>query len=151
VTPRRRSTASAFSIDPPGSDDRAFRCSLADEVAIDLPSARAALDCLRRDHVEADAVPSVAADVALSSDQAAAGATVELAIRLRHTCDGCGGRGEYWGDRCHDCRGSGHAIRAQRLELHVPAGIEDGDGFTFFVTPIHGPRTRVVVRIVVGA
>lgn len=132
-------------------DDRVFRRSLADEVAIDFPSTRAALDCLRRDQVETEATGHESAEITLSADQAAAGATVALAISLRHTCDGCGGRGERWGDACDACDGSGHAVRGQSLELHVPSGLVNGDRFSFFITPLRGPRTRVDVRVAVIA
>lgn len=126
-----------------------FRRPLADEVAIDFPSTRAALDCLRRDQVDTDGAPRVSAEIVLSADQAAAGATVDLPIAVHHTCGGCGGRGELWGDACAACAGSGHAVRGESLELQVPSGIAHGDHFTFFITPLGGPRTRVDVRVAV--
>jgi hypothetical protein len=127
-----------------------FRRPLADEVAIDFPSTRAALDCLRRDQVDVDGAHLVSAEIALSPDQAAAGATVDLAITLRHTCSACGGRGERWGDHCAACAGTGHAARGESLAVHVPRGVSDGDRFSFFITPIGGPRTRIDVRVAVG-
>lgn len=130
-------------------DDRIFRRPLADEVAIDFPSTRAALDCLRRDQVETDGAHRVSAEIRLSADQAAAGATVDLAITLRHTCEGCGGRGERWGDCCAACGGSGHGARGESLAVQVPSGIADGDRFSFVITPLGGPRTRVEVRVAV--
>ena len=120
-------------------------------MAIDFPSTRAALDCLRRDQVDTEAAGHESAEITLSADQAAAGATVALAIPLRHTCEACGGRGELWGDGCAACAGSGHAVRGQALELHVPSGITHGDRFSFFITPLRGPRTRIDVTIAVIA
>lgn len=148
MTPRRR-LAPAYSIDPTACDDRIFRRPLADEVAIDFPSTRAALDCLRRDQVQSDGAHLVSAEITLSRDQAAAGATVDLTIPLRHTCGACGGRGERWGECCAACAGSGHAARGESLALQVPSGIAHGDRFSFFITPLGGPRTRIDVRVAI--
>jgi hypothetical protein len=148
---RRRASASAFSIDAPACNDRIFRVPLSDEVAIDFPSAQAALDCLRRDRVDAEGLHRVTARIALSTAQASAGAIVTLGLILPHMCECCGGRGERWGEGCDTCRGSGHALRAESLELQVPAGTTDGDGISFYVTPARGPRTRIDVHVAVGA
>ena len=47
--------------------ERAYRRSFADEVAIDFPSSRAAIELFRRDHVEPDSVGATAhAEIAIS-------------------------------------------------------------------------------------
>jgi molecular chaperone DnaJ len=42
------------------------------------------------------------------------------------TCDRCGGEGRIVDKPCHQCRGSGREIRKRKLEVRIPAGIEDG-------------------------
>jgi hypothetical protein len=129
-------------------DDRAFRRSLTDEVAIDFPSASVAAECLRRSVAEPDA-PSLEAEIVLDRAQAARGAVVPVWLHLRHTCAGCGGRGEVWDEPCDTCLGNGHAVSPLSVEVRVPAGAADGDRLRFAVTPRCGPRTRVDVRLAV--
>jgi hypothetical protein len=131
-------------------DDRAFRRSLTDEVAIDFPSASVAAECLRRSVAEPDA-PGVIAEIVLDSVQAARGATVPVWLDLRHTCVGCGGRGEVWSEPCEPCGGRGQALRQQRLTVAVPPGVGHGDRFSFSVALPRGPRTRVDVTIAITA
>lgn len=130
-------------------DDRLFRRSFADEVAIDFPSARAAVECLCRDVAVADAAPVVLAEIRLRMEQAAAGATVPVSLDLRHTCSTCGGRGEVWDDPCPSCEGDGHAVNPLLIDVRVPPGAVDGDTVRFAVTPRRGPRTRVDLRVIV--
>jgi hypothetical protein len=132
-------------------DDRVFRRSLTDEVAIDFPSARAAVDCLRRIAGEPDPTEPLAAELVIDRYQAARGATVPLSLTLRHTCGECGGRGEVWNEPCGACLGEGHALAALWVEVRVPPGAADGDRLRFAVTPRRGPRTRVDVRLAVPA
>ena len=129
-------------------DDRAFRRSFTDEVAIDFPSASVAAECLRRSVAEPDA-PSLEAEIELDAAQAARGAVVPLWLHLRHTCPDCGGRGEVWNEPCHGCLGHGHSVSPLSVEVRVPPGAADGDRLRFAVTPRRGPRTRVDVRLAV--
>jgi hypothetical protein len=129
-------------------DDRAFRRSLTDEVAIDFPSASVAAECLRRSVAEPD-VPCLEAEIVLDHTQAARGALVSVWLHLRHTCAGCGGRGEVWDEPCEICLGNGHAVSPLSVEVRVPPGVVDGDRLRFAVTPRRGPRTRVDVRLAV--
>jgi hypothetical protein len=129
-------------------DDRVFRRSLTDEVAIDFPSARVATECLRRSVAEPES-PSLEAEIVLDRSQAARGAVVPVWLHLRHTCSGCGGRGEVWDEPCGNCLGHGHAVSPLSVEVRVPAGAADGDRLRFAVTPRRGPRTRVDVRLAV--
>ena len=131
--------------------ERAYRRSLADEVAIDFPSSRAAIEFFRRDHVEPDSEsPSAHAEIAVSAEQAFFGAWVSLDVDVPRTCDCCGGRGEVWDEPCEPCEGHGQGLRRQRLTVNVPAGVSDGDRFRFNLWLPRGPRTRVDVRVAVG-
>jgi hypothetical protein len=129
-------------------DDRAFRRSLTDEVAIDFPSAGVAAECLRRSVAEPD-LPCLEAEIVLNDDEAARGAVVPVWLHLRHTCPACGGRGEVWDEPCSSCSGLGHAVSPLSVEVRVPPGAAHGDRLRFAVTPRRGPRTRVDVRLAV--
>jgi DnaJ-class molecular chaperone len=131
--------------------ERAYRRPFADEVAIDFPSSRAAIEFFRRDHVEPDG-PAAAtrAEIAISADQAGTGTMVPLEISVPCTCACCGGRGEVWSEPCEPCDGRGQELRRQQLTVAVPPGVEHGDRFSFTVSLPRGPRTRVDVRITVA-
>jgi hypothetical protein len=129
-------------------DDRAFRRSLTDEVAIDFPSASVAAECLRRSVAEPDS-PWLEAEIVLDRAQAARGALVPVCLHLQRTCAVCGGRGEVWDEPCESCMGNGHAISPLSVEVRVPPGVVDGDRLRFAVTPRRGPRTRVNLRLAV--
>ena len=132
--------------------ERAYRRSFADEVAIDFPSSRAAIEFFRRDHVEPDGPALTArAEILLSANQAGAGAMVPLDVRVPRTCACCGGRGEVWSEPCDACDGRGQELHAQRLTVVVPPRVEHGDRFSFTLTLPRGPRTRVDVLIAVTA
>lgn len=45
---------------------------------------------------------------------------------MQTTCPRCGGRGEEVRDKCPECRGAGLVAETARIEVHIPAGIEDG-------------------------
>jgi DnaJ-class molecular chaperone len=126
--------------------------AFADEVAIDFPSSRAAIECFRRDHVEPDGATATAqAEITISADQAGAGTRVPLEVSVPSTCACCGGRGEVWSEPCEPCGGRGQALRQQRLTVAVPPGVGHGDRFSFSVALPRGPRTRVDVTIAITA
>lgn len=130
--------------------ERAYRRSFADEVAIDFPSSRAAIELFRRDHVDADdAAPTTHAEITISAGQADAGAMVVLDVSVPRTCACCGGRGEVWSEPCGPCDGHGQALQSQRLTVAVPPGVVHGDRFSFSLSLPRGPRTRVDVRVAV--
>lgn len=132
--------------------ERAYRRSLADEVAIDFPSSSAAIELFRRDHLEPESsTPTTRAEIALSPYQAYGGALVPLHVSVMQTCACCGGRGEEWGAPCAPCEGRGQVLQAQRLTVSVPAGVADGDRFSFHLWLPRSPRTRVDVRVAVIA
>jgi DnaJ-class molecular chaperone len=127
---------------------RAYRRSLTDEVAIDFPSSQAAIEYFRRDHVEPEGHTATAdAEITISARQAGAGALVALDVRVPRTCACCGGRGEVWNEPCAPCAGRGQEWGAEHLTVAVPAGVADGDRFSFNVSSPRGPRTRVNVRV----
>ena len=144
----RRFDTSRVALETLVPHERAYRRSLADEVAIDFPSSRAAIEWFRRDHVEPDGSDAaVPAELAISASQAIAGGIVSLQVHVPRTCGFCGGRGEVWGERCGPCDGKGQELLLQRLTVAVPAGAVDGDRFSFTLWLPRGPRTRVDVRV----
>jgi hypothetical protein len=148
----RRFNQSRLALETLVPHERAYRRSFADEVAIDFPSSRAAIEFFRRDHVEADGLGLTAhAEIAISAKQAGAGAMVSLEVRVPRTCACCGGRGEVWNEPCEPCDGKGQDLLPQRLTVAVPAGVANGDRFSFTLWLPRGPRTRVAVRVAVSA
>jgi hypothetical protein len=132
------------------SVEREFDRSFADEVAIDFPAVSDKVERMRHAFVESDAaVDRLRAEITLSRRQAGAGAAVPLEVPMRWTCNGCGGRGEVWGELCQACAGSGHAFHRRTVTVSVPAGVLHGARFSFSVSPPRGPRTRVEVRVAV--
>jgi hypothetical protein len=145
----RRSDASRVALETLVTHERAYRRSFADEVAIDFPSSRAAIELFRRDHVDADDQASTAqAEINISAEQAVLGAMVPLDVAVPRTCSCCGGRGEVWSEPCEPCNGRGQEPHLQRLTVAVPRGVEHGDRFSFNLSLPRGPRTRVDVRII---
>jgi len=146
----RRSESSRPAFESLVPHERAFRRTLADEVAIDFPSSKAAIEYVRRDQFEHGEVgPPVSADLTISPGQAVVGAIVALDVDVPRTCASCGGRGEVWDEPCAPCGGIGHQVRHERLTVAVPAGVSTGDRFSFTIVPPRGPRTRVDVRVAV--
>lgn len=147
-----RSDSSRVALETLVPHERAYRRSFADEVAIDFPSSRAAIELFRRDHVEPERSTLTAhGEIAISPYQAYAGALVSLDVNVLRTCALCGGRGEVWSEPCEPCLGHGQHLQAQRLTVAVPAGVADGDRFSFTLWLPRGPRTRVDVRVSVIA
>ncbi len=148
----RRTDTSRVALETPVPHERAYRRSFADEVAIDFPSSRAAIELFRRDHGEPDGSNAgVAAQIAVSRSQAFEGALVSLEVRVPRTCGCCGGRGEVWSEPCEPCDGKGQEVLPQRLTVAVPPGVADGDRFSFTLWLPRGPRLRVDVRVAVTA
>ncbi len=146
----RRSDASRVALETLVPHERQYRRSFADEVAIDFPSSRAAIEFFCRDHVEPDGPgASARAEIAISANQAGTGAMVSLELNVPRTCPCCGGRGEVWSERCEPCDGKGQELLPQRLTVAVPPGVADGDRFSFTLWLPRGPRTRVDVTVAV--
>jgi hypothetical protein len=145
----RRSDASRVALETLVPHERAYRRSFADEVAIDFPSSRAAIELFRRDHLDPETQSAATqAEIAISAEQAGLGAMVPLEVSVPRTCLCCGGRGEVWSERCAPCDGRGQQLHAQRLTVAVPPGVEHGDRFSFNLSLPRGPRTRVDVRVI---
>ena len=45
---------------------------------------------------------------------------------MRQTCPRCQGRGEVITDPCETCNGDGNEVKTFKIEVNIPAGIEDG-------------------------
>ena len=148
----RRSDSSRVALETLVPHERAYRRSFADEVAIDFPSSRAAIEFFRRDHVEPDGHAAITrAEITISPAQAGSGAMVPLDVSVPRTCACCGGRGEVWSEPCEPCAGRGQELHQRRLTVAVPPGVGHGDRFSFSVSLPRGPRTRVDVRVAVTA
>ena len=122
----------------------------ADEVVIDFPSLAPAVERMRRAFLEDDRATAITADVRLSPREAFDGTTVPLAVPVRCTCHGCGGRVETWAQPCACCAGTGVELLPHQVHVTVTACVEDGACFHFSVTPRHDATTRIELRIVIG-
>lgn len=47
-------------------------------------------------------------------------------LRVQTTCNACGGSGSVISDPCGDCRGTGQERETVSLDVHIPAGVDDG-------------------------
>ncbi len=66
-------------------------------------------------------------DVTISLEDAYRGTTRTVEIREgQQPCVVCGGQGQLAGATCHACRGSGIGSPVRRIEVNVPAGVDDG-------------------------
>ena len=120
---------------------------MSDEVAIDFPSVASVLDRMRHDFFGVGPSVTLSAEIVLTPREAFYGATVPLAVPLRRTCPGCGGRGETWSEWCLSCCGLGEVPIAHEMRVRVPAGVREGSAFRFSVTPPGAPSTVVEVRV----
>jgi hypothetical protein len=120
----------------------------ADEIAIDFPSVTAVVDRMRDAFLSEDEALLVA-DVALSPEDAARGATIPFDVPMRAACSGCGGRGEHWGEVCETCFGTGEALAYHPVRLSMPSGVADGARFRFRVSSAHAAAVRIEVRVVI--
>ncbi|MGE3855438.1 MAG: DnaJ domain-containing protein, partial [Dehalococcoidia bacterium] len=65
--------------------------------------------------------------VRISLPEAYTGATRTIEIREgEERCMVCGGAGTLAGATCHACRGSGTAAPLRRIQVTIPAGVQDG-------------------------
>ena len=71
------------------------------------------------------------------------------------TCPDCGGTGKFVRDKCPDCGGSGYISVRKKLEVKIPAGIDNGQSVRLrdLGEPGKngGPRGDILVEIVVGS
>ncbi len=132
-------------LEPERPADRLLR----DEVALDFPSGRHALDRVRRDFADTDAPVPVAVDITLSSRDARRSARVPLCLQVPAVCEGCGGRGEVWDEPCGTCAGAGTARVARYVVVRVPANTVDGTTLRYRLALPYGPRVSLDVRLTV--
>lgn len=123
---------------------------LRDEVALDFPSTRQALDHARRDFADVEAAGvQLSVDVVLTPLEARRSKRVPLCLHLPCLCDACGGRGGTWNDPCAACDGAGTLPAARYVVVRVPAHSVDGTRLAYrFVMP-YGTPVRLEVRLVV--
>lgn len=133
-------------LEPERTTDRALR----DEVALDFPSARQALDRARRDFVDAEAPALVVAvDVTLTPLEARRSARVPLCLHVPAVCESCGGRGEAWDEPCQTCSAVGTSTAARYVVVRVPANTAGGSTLRYRHALPYGPLLRLDVRLTV--
>ena len=47
-------------------------------------------------------------------------------MQNRRVCPECGGKGKIIKEKCSDCRGTGYILRRQKVQISIPAGIDNG-------------------------
>ncbi len=52
--------------------------------------------------------------------------TVMGMMQTQRGCDACGGKGKIITSPCRKCRGTGHVSQSKKLEVNIPAGIDNG-------------------------
>jgi hypothetical protein len=123
---------------------------LGDEIALDFPSARQALDQARRDFVDAEAPAlGVLVDVVLTAIEARRSARVPLCLHLPAVCEACGGRGEVWSEPCGACGRAGTATATRYVVVRVPANTAGGTTLRYRLALPYGPLVRLDVRLIV--
>ncbi len=127
----------------------------ADEVGIDFPSVDHLVARERRAFLAGDAAAegadTLTRQLSLSSEDASRGAVVPLELRLRETCERCGGRGEIWAEHCTDCDGTGDSVVPRWFSVVVPPGVADGTRLHFRVSAPREAAVRVQVRVAITA
>ncbi|HMP18413.1 MAG TPA: DnaJ C-terminal domain-containing protein, partial [Gemmatales bacterium] len=72
-------------------------------------------------------------------------------FQIQVACPSCGGRGEIITDPCPKCSGSGHVQAKRKLDVTIPAGVDNGSRIRLpgegEVTELHGPRGDLYCRI----
>ncbi|BCS35470.1 hypothetical protein TBR22_A46970 [Luteitalea sp. TBR-22] len=133
-------------LEPERPSERALR----DEVALDFPSVRQAIDQARRDFDDVEG-PGVAmhVDLALTPLQARRSARVPLRLHLPAVCEPCGGRGEVWDDPCTHCGGTGATVATRYVVVRVPAHSAHDTVLRYRLALPYGPRVRLDVRLAV--
>jgi DnaJ-class molecular chaperone len=62
----------------------------------------------------------------ISLEEAAHGTTRTLQMQVPETCKVCQGTGQVAGAVCSNCQGLGSTIELRRIEVKIPAGVQDG-------------------------
>ena len=70
------------------------------------------------------------------------------------TCPDCGGSGKIIKDKCPDCRGTGYIASKKKIQVSIPAGIDNGQSVRIREKGepvcIGGPRGDLLVEVVVS-
>jgi DnaJ-class molecular chaperone len=64
--------------------------------------------------------------VEVTLEEAFGGTARTLQLAVEEPCATCGGQGQLAGAVCHVCQGSGVALKSRRLEVKIPAGVDNG-------------------------
>lgn len=121
----------------------------ADEIVIDFPSVRPAVERMRDAFLGERDADVLFADVSLSPREAFDGLTIPVQVPVRVTCPNCGGRGETWTEACSLCRGTGDSWFDHIVKVSLPPGVANGARVRFRVTTPDRSSVRVEVRIAV--
>lgn len=72
-------------------------------------------------------------------------------FQIQVACPSCGGRGEIITDPCSKCDGQGQVLSKRKLEVNIPAGIDNGSRIRLpgegEVSEIGGPRGDLYCRV----
>jgi molecular chaperone DnaJ len=71
---------------------------------------------------------SLAAEIVLRPEEAAAGTVLSLDVPVTSACDACSGTGGSLFD-CDRCAGEGRVVRRLPVPVHVPPGLREGSVF----------------------
>ncbi len=69
--------------------------------------------------------------IELSLEEVFNGTTRQLQVQSSDVCQSCNGTGLRSGQRCSTCMGLGVVPRSKRLEVRIPAGVEEGSRVRF--------------------
>ncbi|MDO8670294.1 MAG: DnaJ C-terminal domain-containing protein [Dehalococcoidia bacterium] len=64
--------------------------------------------------------------IEISLEEAFNGSTRLLELQMQEPCPACKGAGTISGKSCISCRGLGITVQSRRLEVKIPAGVDDG-------------------------
>jgi hypothetical protein len=97
--------------------------------------------------VDEDGAPQpIRAEAWLSEDEARCGLELPMAVRWRHACPSCSGRGERWLESCPRCGGTGERMAETALVVTVPPHVRDGDAIRVPVAR-EGAAAAVEIRV----
>ena len=65
------------------------------------------------------------AEVEVTLEEAFQGATRDLTLTQRQSCQACGGMGVGSGGVCSSCRGSGETLKEKKIEVKIPPGVTE--------------------------
>lgn len=124
----------------------AGRCTT-DEVGIDFPAVAVAVERACAGFFAAAGAEPRENELRLTRDEATRGGPVLLEMPLELTCDGCGGRGEVWDERCGRCGATGCRVESRLVRVRVPAGVRHGSRFRMKVMAPEAVATDLELRI----